>query len=366
MHTMHREPPPRPPVGWRRRLAAGVLVAGVLALHGSGLGWLAAGRALEGGRGTPPAMQVRHMVFSPADKPLALPQALPARARPGVAKPTPAPQAQPAAERMPEPAAGSVPEAAAEPVPEVPAQGWVPVANAEPMRAALAAEPAASAPGVRATPTYPTRVAPPFEARYRMQRGALSGDASLRWAHDGKGYQLRLEARVVLLGAVLTQQSVGGFDAAGLAPQRFTDRRLRRSERAVNFVRPADGTPAHVSFSARTGEAPLWAGMQDRLSWVVQLGAIMAARPGGPHLGETIELDVAGPAGEVQHWVFSVAEAPAAGATVKLVREPGAAYDTAVQVWLDPTHHYQLRRMRLAEARGDALELVRVEPEGTP
>jgi hypothetical protein len=86
-------------------------------------------------------------------------------------------------------------------------------------------------------------------------------------------------------------------------------------------------------------------------------------------LGETIELDVAGPAGEVQHWVFSVAEVPVAGAmgaTVKLVREPGAAYDTAVQVWLDPTHHFQLRRLRLAEARGDALELVRVEPGGTP
>lgn len=368
MPTMHREPPPRRPVGWRRRVAAGALVAGVLALHGSGLGWLAAGRAVEP-RGVPPALQVRQMVLSPVPTLVAPPQAEPARAPRDMAKSGPRPQVRPAAATVPEPAPvvpALVPEAAAEPEPEVPAQGWVPVAHAEPMRSAVAAEPAASAAMARPTPTYATRVAPPFEARYRMQRGALSGDASLRWTHDGKAYQLRLEARVVLLGAVLTQQSVGGIDAAGLAPQRFTDRRLRRSERAVNFVRPADGTPAHVGFSARTGQAPWSPGMQDRLSWIVQLGAIAAARPGGPHLGETIELDVAGPAGEVQHWVFSVAEAPAEGATVKLVRVPAAVYDTAVQVWLDPTHHYQLRRMRLVEARGDALELVRVEPDGTP
>ena len=359
----HGEPPPRLPTRWRRRLAAGVLVAGVLALHGSGLRWLVPGQ-LPGLRTTAAAMQVRQMVSlpAPAAAPLALPQRVPVRVHRGVATRSREPELPPAAEPLPVPAP-----------PEIPAESWVPVAAMEPMLAAAAVGPAASATGsppaadARATPTYPTRVAPPFEARYRMRRGALSGDASLQWAHDGKAYQLRLEVRVMLLGAVLTQQSTGGFDAAGLAPQRFVDRRLRRSERAVNFVRPADGTPPHVSFSARTGDAPWTAGMQDRLSWIVQLGAIAAAWPGGgPHLGETIELDVAGAAGEVQHWVFSVAEAPAAGSTVKLVREPSAAYDTAVQVWLDPTHHYQLRRLRLAEARGDALELVRVEPDGTP
>jgi hypothetical protein len=362
---MPRESPPRSPVRGRRRLAAGALVAGVLALHGSGLGWLAAGRAPDP-RVAPPAMQVRQVVGSPAPRRLAPPPPMPARIQRGMAPRLPPPQARPAPAQVPELVAVAVPEPAPAPAPEVPTQGWVAAATAGPMQAGMAGEPSASAAAARATPTYPTRVAPPFEARYRMQRGALSGDASLRWAHDGKGYQLRLEARVVLLGTVLTQQSTGGFDAAGLAPQRFVERRLRRGERAVNFVRPADGTPAHVSFSARTGEAPGSAGMQDRLSWVVQLGAIAAARPGGPHLGETIELDVAGPAGEVQHWVFSVAEAPAAGAAVKFVREPGAAYDTAVQVWLDPTHHYQLRRLRLAEARGDALELIRVEAEGSP
>ena len=358
-----RDPSPRLPVRWRRRLAAGVLVAGVLGLHGSGLRWLAPGQAPA--PRTTAAMQVRQMVFLPAPAPLALPQLVPVRVHRGVATRRPGPELPPAAEPLPVPAPA-----------EIPAESWVPVAAMaamEPMLAAAAVGPAASATGSppaaggRATPTYPTRVAPPFEARYRMRRGALSGDASLQWTHDGKGYRFHLDVRVMLLGAVLTQQSTGGFDAAGLAPQRFVDRRLRRSERAVNFVRPADGTPPHVSFSARTGDAPWTAGMQDRLSWIVQLGAIAAAWPGGgPHLGETIELDVAGPAGEVQHWVFSVAEAPAAGATVKLVREPSAAYDTAVQVWLDPTHHYQLRRLRLAEARGDALELVRVEPDGTP
>jgi len=355
MHSPSVNLLPRPPARRRRRVAAAALVAGVLALHGSGLRWLGPA-PLQSTHRAAAAVQVRQMVAPVVPAPPALPQLGPAHFRP---------QAHPqAAWRRPEPQRR--PEAA--PLPEVPVDGWVPVAAISPVMAAAAASavtPPSPAIGIKAPPIYPTRVAPPFEARYRMRRGALAGDAGLQWTHDDKAYQLRLEARVMLLGTVLTQQSTGGFDAAGLAPQRFTDRRLRRSERAVNFVRPADGTPPHVSFSARQGDAPWTAGMQDRLSWVIQLSAIAAAWPGGPHLGESIELDVAGPAGEVQHWVFSVAEAPAVG-TLKLVREPNAAYDTAVQVWLDPTRHYQLRRLRLAEARGDALELMRVEPDGTP
>jgi hypothetical protein len=215
---------------------------------------------------------------------------------------------------------------------------------------------------------YPTRVADPFTVRYRMKRGALAGEARLEWQHDGSHYQARLDAGVMLLGTVLAQHSKGGFDAAGLAPQRFTERRLRRAERAVNFARP------RITFSARAGEAPWVAGVQDRLSWMMQLSAIAAGWPGhGPQVGDSISLHVAGPGGEVQHWVFSVVEAPppwggapARAGPLRLVREPSGTYDTAVQVWLDPQRHFQPRRVRLTEARGDPLELTRIEPEGGP
>ena len=54
------------------------------------------------------------------------------------------------------------------------------------------------------------------------------------------------------------------------------EKRLRRSERAVNFNRPADGQPGRITFSASTAEAALRPGAQDRLSWMVQLAARLA------------------------------------------------------------------------------------------
>jgi hypothetical protein len=267
--------------------------------------------------------------------------------------------------------AGIAGGAPAAPLPHDPADVLAVSSGAEAARAV-------PAPAAPLAEVYPTRVADPFTVRYRMKRGALAGEARLEWQHDGEHYQARLEAGVMLLGTVLAQHSRGGFDAAGLAPQRFTERRLRRAERAVNFARPAPGQRPRITFSARAGEAPWVAGVQDRLSWMMQLSAIAAGWPGrGPQVGDSISLHVAGPGGEVQHWVFSVAEVPAAaggaqvpagaaGTAIRLVREPAGTYDTAVQVWLDPQRHFQPRRVRMAEARGEPLELTRIEAETGP
>jgi hypothetical protein len=60
-----------------------------------------------------------------------------------------------------------------------------------------------------------------------MRRGAVLGHAQLKWLVREDHYELRLESRVS--GALLlAQSSQGGFDASGLAPQRFTDQRAAR------------------------------------------------------------------------------------------------------------------------------------------
>jgi hypothetical protein len=373
MPALRADSPLRPPTRWHRAVVAALLVSGVLALHALGLQGLVPVSNANQAPGVA-AVQVRALVRPVA--PVAVPKVSAGRHldRPDLPrrKTMPSlPTIEPALNAAERPQADALrrppPEGDEETWggPAFPHATWATVSEREPLLSAAAHAPSASAPVAKVTPTYVTQVSPSFEARYRMQRGALYGEGLLQWRHDGEAYLLRLEARVTLLGAVLTQQSTGSLDKVGLAPQRFVDRRLRRSERAVNFVRPAEGAPPYVSFSARAGRTPWTAGMQDRLSWIMQLSAIAAAWPGGPHLGDVIELDVAGPAGEVQHWAFSVAEV-SMGAKIKLIREPTAAYDTAVQVWLDPTNHYQLWRLRLAEARGDALELVRAESNGAP
>ena len=99
----------------------------------------------------------------------------------------------------------------------------------------------------------------------------VPGSGDLQWRPDGDHYTLQLNGSAAGLN-VLTQVSQGGFDAAGVAPQRFTDQRLRRSPQAANFQREA----GKISFSGPSLELPLAPGVQDRLSWMIQLAAVVA------------------------------------------------------------------------------------------
>jgi hypothetical protein len=139
---------------------------------------------------------------------------------------------------------------------------------------------------------------------------------------------------------VLQWSSRGGFDSAGIAPERFVAQGRRRSARAVNFQRDA----GKITFSGPTIEHPLAAGAQDRLSWMVQLAAIAQART--PAVGERIVMQVAGPRGDADAWLFEVLGAAVletdAGPVqaLHLVREPRRRHDTRVEVWLDPGRHH--------------------------
>jgi hypothetical protein len=194
---------------------------------------------------------------------------------------------------------------------------------------------------------------PPVRLDYRLSRGALVGRGQIDWDLDGSRYRMRLEARVPVIGLILTQTSTGHIDAQGIAPERHTDQRLRRSERAVSFVR--EGASPHVSFSGREGREPLEPGTQDRLSWIAQLTARLDA-PGltpGAHL----VMPVASTGGEVQHWVFTLIERDEAGRW-HLRREPEGPFDTRAEVWTLPQAPHWPQRLRLSEADGDALELL--------
>ena len=227
--------------------------------------------------------------------------------------------------------------------------------------AAAASEPVVLRQPDHSVPVYRTQIPPAATLEYDIRRGSISGTGELSWRPDGGHYEARLNASVIGY-TLLTQISQGGFDKAGLAPLRFTDQRARKAARAANFQRDA----GKITFSGPSDEFALPAGSQDRLSWMIQLPAVLSAEPKRAVTGGEVVLYVAGARADVSIWtlrcigVESVETASGAVRTVKFMRSPRGPKDTQAEVWLDPTRHYMPVRARLTQAgdEADAFELV--------
>ena len=239
-----------------------------------------------------------------------------------------------------------------------------PLRAAEPAPSTLAAEAAAEVAGDPVSqavqvPVYPTQLAPAGRWLYRLQRGLMVGEAELDWAPAGAAaYGLQLQGRVAGV-TLIDWTSRGQIDAAGIAPDRFAVRRRGRESQAANFQRE----PGKITFSGPTHELPLLPGAQDRLSWMLQLPAIVAAAPESFGAGASIQLFVAGARGGGDVWTFVVQGPEPIGPTpaLKLLREPRQLYDTRAEVWLDPSDHFMpLRIVQTPTGGGAATELLRV------
>lgn len=243
----------------------------------------------------------------------------------------------------------------------------VPAAEPPPAVAQAAPEPAepalpvvrpasADSTGTVELPVYATRLPAAGRWRYQLQRGLAVGEADLSWvpAADGR-YEVRLEGRIAGL-TVLDWVSQGTVDAHGLAPERFAIRRRGRDQQAANFQRDA----AKITFSGPTHELPLLPGVQDRLGWLVQLGAVIEAAPDQFGRGSRVVLMVVGARGGAEVWAFSVegSEAVEGRPALKLVREARRPRDTQVEIWLDPARaHLPLRALLTQPEGGPPLEL---------
>ena len=268
----------------------------------------------------------------------------------------PAPAARATARREPDPTREAT---RTEVRAAVPADATV-IQEREPLVAGTA-QPAAATP-----PTYPTAVPAPFAFAYTLTRGETAADAELGWQIDAGGrYSATLQARDGA-AVVLAWHSTGGFDSAGLAPERFVDRRRGRGALAANFRRDV-GT---VSFSGPRIEHPLAPGMQDRLSWMLQLAAIVAAAPARA-AADGVAMIVVGVRGNADLWHFEPAGAEtldldgAAVPTLHLLRRPVRDYDTRAEVWLAPSQHFLPLRVRLSNG-GTAMQLQWRGPAPAP
>ena len=159
--------------------------------------------------------------------------------------------------------------------------------------------------------------------------------------------------------SVMTQVSQGGFDAAGLAPVRFTDQRLRGAAQAANFRRDA----GIISFSGPSVQHPLAPGTQDRLSWMAQLAAVLEAQPAKAPL-QRVVLRVVDARGDLSVWSFvnvgadTVLTGMGSKTTQKYLREAADPHDSRVEVWVDPSLHHLPARAVLRNAKGQGFELL--------
>ena len=356
-----------------RALAALGVAVGVVALHALLLGRLP--QTPGPARAGLAALQVRQVW-----RPLAMPAmardaptlGLPP-ARPSLA-PLPAPRVAAATPRIPPAATPRVPASApiavaAAATPKVPAAATrlsttdtgTPAAVAAPAGALIditditESTQAAGQP----PPVYATQLPPAVTLQYAVRRAGPTRpglQAELRWRPDDGRYTLSLGF------AAIGWASMGALDLHGLAPERHVETRRGRELRAVNFQRDS----ARITFSGPPAQHALLPGVQDRLSWMLQLPAVIAANPGLAEAGAEVLLQVVSVRGDAAVWRFAVQgrediDLPAgmvAGA-LHLRREPQRPYDTRVDVWLDPARHHLPVRVHLqTRAEGEGIDFT--------
>jgi hypothetical protein len=211
-----------------------------------------------------------------------------------------------------------------------------------------------------ALPVYLTALPAAATLQYELKRGFLSGTGALHWKPADGRYELRLEGHVAGVH-VLTETSAGMLDRHGLAPLRYTDWRARRATTAANFQRDK----GRITYSGPQVENPLPAGTQDRVSWMLQIGAVLNAEPRHAAPGGRIVFYVSGAQGDADVWAFRYVGTETVSTrlgpvdAVRFTREPRKTYDRQVDVWLAPDRqHVPVRARFTTQANGEVFELL--------
>jgi len=361
---------PRPP--WRvlLLLAAAVLLAHLALL---GLAPLAGGPHPSplAGKFITRTIVVAPPAAAPAEAPPP-PAAKPAPPRPARPKPAPRSVAPATSNSVPperpaaEPPASAVAEAPAEPGPAEAAPG---AATGDP--AGTGSAPAAAA-GSGATPGQAEAPAPihipgsvqlAFAVTGQIGTAPMQGVfGKLLWQQDGQQYDAQL-ALNFLFKTLRSQHSHGAIGPGGIEPARFSD--TRRNEVAAHFLREQ----GQVVFSNNAPSAPLLPGAQDRLSVILQLGALMAGDPGRYPPGAAFAIQTVGPR-DADLWIFKVEEdehltLPAGEFNArKVTRNPRKPYDDKVELWIAPELGYLPVRIRQTQANGDFADFQLREAQG--
>ena len=177
----------------------------------------------------------------------------------------------------------------------------------------------------------------------------------LVWLQDGSHYDATL-SWTFLFKTLRSQRSTGSIGPTGIEPLRFSDK--RKTEVTSHFERDK----GLVVFSSNAPSVMLLAGAQDRLSVVLQLGALLAGDPARYPPGAVIAVQTVGPR-DAEIWTFNVEGEEAltvpAGdfQTRKLTRNPRKPFDDRIELWLAPTLGWLPVRIKQTQPNGDFIDL---------
>jgi hypothetical protein len=244
--------------------------------------------------------------------------------------------------------------------PPAPAPALTPASAPEPARpAAVTGAPPAAPKAAEAPATARAVLVPPsarfhYDVALQAKGFALKGQAELEWRHDGRQYEAKLEVSNPFLTKRI-QRSTGRITEDGLAPGYFLDK--SKNEQAAHF----DREKGRVIFSNNRPPAPLEAGLQDRLSVLMQLAAMVGAQPARFRTGVEIAIPTASTR-EAEDWIFAVEgeedlQLPGGAVrALKLHRKPRKEFDQRLELWLAPRMDYAPVRVRLTNPNGDTVD----------
>ena len=200
---------------------------------------------------------------------------------------------------------------------------------------------------------YPTRLPSETTLVYTLKYRGYEGRAELHWQFRHSKYQLTLRHELLSGRATWQSDSEGRIGNEGLIPERSTEE-LPGGAKASTQFQPAAGMAAAAGAEeAGAGLQALPRGLQDRVSWIIQLSAIAGSDPGLAAPGQDIGLLVASAFGPPETWTFrSLApdtDNPDLPGLPRLLHETTWPQARRVEVWLDPRRDHLPARILLAD-----------------
>lgn len=197
-----------------------------------------------------------------------------------------------------------------------------------------------------------------YKVIFTKSGNSNQGKADVQWQQDGEKYALNMSASLLFV-EVFAWKSIGLLSPTGLLPERFSDKRYRKSEVAAHF----DRTQGKITFSANTRETALLAGAQDRISVIWQIAGMLSADPKRYPPGNTFSLQTVS-ATDAEPWLFTVNEAETLNletgsqVALRLTRNPRREFDQKIELWFVPAMNYLPARFRFTETNGDYVDVV--------
>jgi hypothetical protein len=199
--------------------------------------------------------------------------------------------------------------------------------------------------------------------------GSLIAKGAIELSFPSEGrYEIRLVTEAVgwasmFASSPLYAKTVGSLGPGGFRPERYTHKTPRGREELSEF----DYENNKIRYSSLKEPLQMLNGIQDRLSFMMQLAWMMKVDPDRFGLGQFVRIPMAGrkQVEEVDFLVLSDADLVLPGGTLVPTlhlssMRKGDRFSGQIDVWLDRTDRLLPVRIRFEEVRGQVLDLLTV------